>query len=363
MRRGLVKMKPVRGLYILSSPAMDLIYGPAEREAIETVVSIVAAPQTPDSIAENPSLLRDVDVLFSGWGAPILDAAFLEQSPRLKAVFYGAGAISSFTTEAFWNRGIVITSAASANARPVAEYSLATILFSLKHGWALSRQTHATRTFPPRDGAPGTYGSTVGLVSLGAIARSLIGLLSHFDLRLIAYDPFLSQTQARELGVELVSLDEVFSRSDVVSVHTPSLPETRGLITGRHLDSMKPGATLINTARGEVIREDEMIAVLQRRADLFAVLDVLVDEPPEKSSPLWEMPNVLLTPHIAGSVGTECRRMGRYMVEELHRYLAGEPLKWQVTREMARNSIHRPLAVSVRSSMSKKNPAPAGSGL
>src|SRR5205823_690272 len=126
-----------------------------------------------------------------------------------------------------------------------------------------------------------------------------------------------------------------------VSLHTPHLPETEGMITGRHLDSMKRGATFINTARGQVVREGEMIEVLSRRPDLQAVLDVTAPEPPAADSPLYTLENVVLTPHIAGSLGEECRRMGRYMVDELRRYLAGEPLKWQVTPQTAAHSSHR----------------------
>jgi phosphoglycerate dehydrogenase-like enzyme len=130
-------------------------------------------------------------------------------------------------------------------------------------------------------------------------------------------------------------LDEVFRRADVVSLQTPWLKETEGMITGQHFAAMKPGATFINTARGAVVREPEMIAVLQQRPDLFAVMDVTHPEPPAPDSPLYTLPNVVLTPHIAGAMGDECRRMGHYMVEELRRYLQGDDLEWRITRDMA----------------------------
>jgi phosphoglycerate dehydrogenase-like enzyme len=98
---------------------------------------------------------------------------------------------------------------------------------------------------------------------------------------------------------------------------------------------MKPGASFINTARGAIVREGEMIEVLRARPDLFAVLDVTYPEPPAPDSPLYTLPNVILTPHIAGSMDGECRRMGRYMVEELRRYVKGEPLRWGISRERA----------------------------
>jgi phosphoglycerate dehydrogenase-like enzyme len=152
----------------------------------------------------------------------------------------------------------------------------------------------------------------------------------------------MSAADADRLGVRPATLDEVFATADVVSVHTPLLRETTGMIGRRHLASMKPGATFINTARGGVIVEPELIAVAREREDLQFVLDVTAPEPPLATSPLFDLPNVMLTPHIAGSVGPECRRLGQYMAEELERYVAGVPMKWAVTREMAQRSTHRP---------------------
>src|SRR5205823_5593895 len=185
----------------------------------------------------------------------------------------------------------------------VAEYTLSMILFSLKHGWSLTRRTRETRTFPDRNGAPGCYGSVIGLLSLGVTARALLKLLRPLDVKVLAYDPYVSEAEASALGAELVSMQELFRRCDAVSVHTPYLAETEGMVTGAHLASMKKGATFINTARGEIVCEEEMIQVLARRPDLTAVLDVAVKEPPAQNSALFTLPNVVLTPHIAGSVG------------------------------------------------------------
>ncbi|HEX5913713.1 MAG TPA: NAD(P)-dependent oxidoreductase, partial [Rubrobacter sp.] len=110
---------------------------------------------------------------------------------------------------------------------------------------------------------------------------------------------------------------------------------TDGMILGSHIASMKRNATLINTSRGAVVREAEMVDVLEERLDLWAVLDVTHPEPPEPDSRLYDLPNVVLTPHIAGSLGSECRRMGRLVVDELRRSVAGEPLEHEITRERA----------------------------
>jgi phosphoglycerate dehydrogenase-like enzyme len=159
--------------------------------------------------------------------------------------------------------------------------------------------------------------------------------LRPFDLRVVAYDPYVTPEEARVIGVDLMSLEDLFESSEVVSLHSPLLPETEGMILGSHVASMKWNATLINTSRGAVVREAEMVEVLEERPDLWAVLDVTNPEPPEPGSRLYNLPNVLLTPHIAGSLGSECRRMGRLVVDELRRYVAGVPLEYEITRERA----------------------------
>jgi phosphoglycerate dehydrogenase-like enzyme len=163
------------------------------------------------------------------------------------------------------------------------------------------------------------------------VGRLVRERLRPFDLRVVANDPFVTPEEAHVLGVDLMSLGDLFASSDVVSL----LPETEGMILGSHLASMKRNATLINTSRGAVVREAEMVEVLGERPDLWAVLDVTHPEPPEPDSRLYNRPNVVLTPHIAGSLGNECRRMGRLVVDELRRYVAGEPLKHEITRERA----------------------------
>jgi phosphoglycerate dehydrogenase-like enzyme len=168
------------------------------------------------------------------------------------------------------------------------------------------------------------------------IGRYVCERLKPFDLNVIAYDPFVSKEEAAILNVELCTLEEVFHRADVVSLHTPWLKETEGLITGEHIHSMKKWASFINTSRGAIVREPEMVEVLRQRSDLQAVLDVTFPEPPLPGSLLYSLPNVVLTPHISGaSSKKDIARMGSFAAEELRLYLNGEPLKWEITREKA----------------------------
>ena len=278
--------------------------------------------------------LSEADFIFATWGMPRLDAGFLAAAPRLKGVFYAAGSIKCFATPESYARGIFISSAVEANAIPVAEYAHATILLSLKCFWRFVRQPPEKKFDREEVCFPGAYRTKVGLLSLGAVGRSVAARLSANEVEILACDPFANAESAAKIGVTLVSLEELFSQSDVVSIHAPWLPETENLVSGALVRSMKPGATLINTARGAIINESELCAVLKERPDLTAILDVTHPEPPLPDSPLRLLDNVILTPHIAGSLGSEITRMGRWMVDEMHRYLAEAPLKHTVSQEM-----------------------------
>ncbi|MFE2106111.1 hydroxyacid dehydrogenase [Kitasatospora sp. NPDC059463] len=304
------------------------VYGPEARARVLARADLVADPDapggvwSPERLAAAPDALRDVEVLCTGWGGPVLDAAALERMPRLALVLYAAGSVRRIVTEEFWAAGIPIVTAAHANAVPVAEFTVAQIVYALKDGWRHVLAARAARA-PVRVGrAPGAYGATVGVLSLGAIGRLVCERLRGYDLRVVAHDPYAAPPP----GVRAVGLDELFATSDVVSVHTPLVPETRGLVGRRLLTSMKPGATLVNTARGAVLDEPALLAVLAERPDLFAVLDVTDPEPPLPGSPLFTLPNVVVTPHLAGSQALERRRLGDLVTAEFERWALGGPL-------------------------------------
>ena len=180
----------------------------------------------------------------------------------------------------------------------------------------------------------GGYNAAVGIISLGTIARLLCEHLERFDLDLIAYDPYILPEDLKGLDINLAELDDVFSRSDIVSLHTPLTDETEGMITGDHFSRMKYGSTFINTARGALVREDEMIDVLKERTDITVILDVTNPEPPLEDSELYTLPNVMITPHLAGAMGNERRRLGSFVVDEMLRYLNDRPLKGEVKEEL-----------------------------
>lgn len=307
------------------------IYAPEEREAIASLVHVLGPVMSSQEALRHPELLRQADILISGWAGPRLDEQFLSMMPRLQVVLYGAGAIHYMLTPAFARRNIPISTANNINAIPVAEYTLAHIILALKSFRRNVQETRHRRTFIlPQVQCAGGFRSKVGLLSLGAIGRLVRKRLEAMDVSVLAHDPFVDELDAARIDVSLVSLDKLFEECDVLSVHTPMMESTRGLVTGRMLASMKYGATFINTARGGVVRQQEMIDVLKLRPDLTAVLDVVDPEPPSPDCELFDLANAWVSPHIAGSLDAECSRMGRWVVDELQRFLTGQPLLGQV---------------------------------
>lgn len=274
-----------------------------------------------------------VQVIFSTWGMPALSDEQLSAMPNLKAVFYAAGSVQSFARP-FLARGIIVCSAWAANAVPVAEWTLAMVLLSNKGFWRNSRAASRPQTRSGEIGGRGNFGTSVSILGAGQIGRRVIELLRPFELQVLVFDPFLSQASARDLGVEKVSLEEAFARGNVVSNHIANLPATRAMLRGEHFAAMQEGATFINTGRGATVAEDEMTEVLRQRPDLTALLDVTNPEPPSPDSLLYELPNVHLSTHLAGSIGDEVVRMADYMIEEFQRWTHGEPLRYAVTMEM-----------------------------
>src|SRR5581483_845778 len=320
--------------FVLGATEFEDIYGSELMSAIEPRGRLLGPPITVEELeAGSHGWVGDIEALFTGWGGPCLDEKMLSRMPRLRAVFYGAGTLRFTVTDACWSRGILFTTAAMQNAIPTAEFAFAMILLSLKRVWHHAALAHEIRTFPQHLPLPGSFGSVIGLTSLGQVGYRVARQLRTLDIKVMAYDPYASPKLFRKLGVISCSLEELFAHADVVSLPTPLLPETCGMIGGDLLRLLKPNATFINTARGALVKEPEFTNFLHSRPDVQAILDVTDPEPPAADSPLWDLPNVFLTPHIAGSLGVECRRMGRAMIEEFHRYVRGEPLRFKVTRE------------------------------
>lgn len=281
--------------------------------------------------------LSTAEVAITGWGSPAVDDHALGLMPNLRAVLHVGGSVREVTSPALWERGIAVSSAADVNNESVADFVAATVLLGAKGSLRASARMRATGRVSGPFGGPGVNGLRVGLVSYGSVARRVARRLTAQGAVVSAWDPFVSERAMAEDGVVFASeLQDLFARSAVVSIHTPLIPgRTEGLIGNNELASLSPDAILINTSRGAVIDEAAMTDFLAGRPDVLAVLDVTVDEPPAATSTLYELPNVLLTGHSAGSVGADNRRMGDWTLAELERLRSGIPLAGLITKEAA----------------------------
>nr|WP_281353494.1 hydroxyacid dehydrogenase [Phytoactinopolyspora mesophila] len=277
-------------------------------------------------------LLTETEILITGWGCPPLDADTLDQAPRLRAILHAAGSVKAHVTPHCWERAIVVSSAAAANAIPTAEYTLATVLMSGKHAFLHRERYRRDRTFVLDQAISGigNFGVRVGVVGASRVGRRLIDLMRPFDIDVSLTDPYVEAADAAELGVRLTSLEQMLSTCDVISLHAPETAETYHMIDRDRLAMMRDGATLVNTARGGLVDTMALTAELVS-GRLSAVLDVTDPEPLPPESVLFELPNVFVTPHLAGSQGNEVKRLGRSVVNELERLVNGRRLAHQVT--------------------------------
>lgn len=330
-------MSPRRPVIAFAMPdsVRHRVFPARSMEQYEAIAEVAGHLTEFDSAAARRVLDR-VEVLITGWGAPRIDAALLDAAPRLEAVLHAAGTVKPYLDRVVVDRGVRVSSAAAANAVPVAEYAVAMIVLAGKRVLPIARRYRDVRTqFDIEAAFPemGNHGKRIGIIGASKIGRIVIDMLKAYVFEVVVYDPYLDDAEAAALGVASVSLDELLRTSDVVSVHAPSLPSTRDLVDARGIGLMRRGATLLNTARGELVDQE----ALTRRVvagELFAILDVTVPWILEPDHPLYTAENALLTPHIAGSLGEELGRLSGAMLEELRRIARGEPLLHEIEPDL-----------------------------
>ena len=277
-------------------------------------------------------LLGRAEVLVGHWGCPTLTDRVLELAPNLRMFAYAAGTVKWQVTDAVWDRDLLVTSAAAANAVPVAEYTLAAILFSVKGVFSFIELERDRRArVPLAFDRLGAVGRRIGLVGASHVGRLVIDLLAGHEMELAVADPYLSAQDAAALGVERMDLDDLCAWCDVLSLHAPDVEATKGMIGVAQLAALRDGVTLINTARGALVDTDALTAEL-RTGRLSAVLDVTEPEPLPDDHELRGLPNVVLTPHVAGAAGSELVRLADLAIDEVARYAAGEPPRHPVRR-------------------------------
>ena len=311
----------------------DAAFGPDHWRRLETIGTILNREVLTTFDDERAaSVLADADVLLGHWGCPTLTGETLALAPRLRMFAYAAGTVKWQVTDAVWQRNILVTSAAAANAIPVAEYTVAMILLANKGVFSFrekQRNPQAQVRFPK---ILGNVRQRVGIIGASFVGRAVIELLGSYRLDVAVYDPYLSPEEAEHLGVELVAdLVQLCGTCNVVSLHAPDIEATRGMLQAVHFAAMPDGATFINTARPALIDQDALTANLVG-GRISAVLDVSDPEPLPADHPLVTLANVFVTPHIAGSVGNELSRMADLAIDEIEHFTTGRPPLHPVTQ-------------------------------
>lgn len=295
-------------------------------------------PEAPERLT--PEWLRaqaaDCEGMVCGWSSLPLDDALLAAAPRLRLALHSAGSIHSFETPAMWRRGIRVTSAANVNGVPVAEFALGLILMCFRDVFGqIVRFRERGRAGWAHGPLLSYYGSTVGIIGMGNVGKHLLKLLGAFQFKKLVHSFYPFEQQAADAGAECVEIDELMARSDAVVLLAPNIAEYRHLIDARRLALLRDGRFFINPGRGALVNEAALVAELHA-GRLTACLDVTDPEPPVEGSPLYSLPNCILTPHVAGSTEAECLRLGDQIVVELRRYQAGEPFENEITEELSR---------------------------
>lgn len=290
-----------------------------------------ASNYTSEQVAER---IQGFEGLVTGWGTPRLADEVFENADKLRIIAHSAGSVKGMLAgvadKYIVPRDICVFSANGAIALNVAECTIGMLIMTCRR---LVDQILAIRERKVwKDGdipSNGQYlrGSTVGIVSASKVGREVIKLLQPFGVDILVFDPYLSEWDAGRLGVRQVAvLDELFEKSDFVTVHAPNIPETQKMIGERQLKLMKDGAVLVNTSRGRVIDHEALLGEAQT-GRILVTLDVTDPEPLPSDHPLRELPNVFITPHISGSGDHGYFEIGETTLQALEDFFLGKPVR------------------------------------
>ncbi|UFU06775.1 hydroxyacid dehydrogenase [Ruania halotolerans] len=326
---------------VMARGTFERQFGPEEYHRLESLATLGDPAYIPDLAAVGPERLALTEVLLTSWGCPPITDTDLDAMPRLRAVLHAAGSVRALLPPSVHSRGIAVATAAEQNAVPVAEYTLAAVILAGKRALPLAaegRLNPGTWESSFETSQLSNHGRRIGLVGFSKIGRRVLELLRVLDHGpILVADPMADPAEVRRLGGELAPLDVVLAQSEILSLHAPLLPETQGMIGADQLAQMPAGGTLINTARGALVDHEALLSECAS-GRLDAILDVTDPEPLPAGHPLLALPNVTVTPHLAGSLGTETRRLTQFTLDGLEAFVAGQPVPGAVTDESAQVS-------------------------
>lgn len=278
--------------------------------------------------------VSEFDAVITGWGSPTFTDEVLDAADRLRLVAHSAGSVKHLLPSRVFERGIAVTSSAVALAPAVAEFALLLVFLGLRPVHRYERSMRKGDWDGPKVYGPGQefVGQRIGVIGASYVGRHFIGLARGLGAEVWVYDPYLSPEEAATLGVRQTDLHHLMAHCPVVSIHAPTTPQTHHMIGGDELRLMPDNALLVNTARSWVVDQDALLAEL-KTGRIRAALDVFDQEPLPSDSPLRQLDNVVVTPHIAGATVQARFRQGDVVVAELRRFFAGESLHHEITLE------------------------------
>ncbi|MFI6296288.1 hydroxyacid dehydrogenase [Nonomuraea sp. NPDC050790] len=316
-------------------PRAALAMGPGVRESVFSGGVLDRLARLVDLHDEvmhevDEKVLAETEVLVTGWGCPPFDERLLGAAPGLRLIAHAAGTVKTFLDPVVL-RTVRVSSAADANAIPVAEFTFAAIVFGAKRAFTMAHRYRTEGSKRDFSGMPwlGTHRITIGVVGMSRIGRRVLALLRNLDAEVLVYDPYADPGEAAALGGRLTDLDTLVRRSHVVTLHAPDTPETHRMIGRERLALMRDGAVLVNTARGALV-DTLALAEEVTSGRLDAILDVSDPEPLPPGHPFFALPNVFVTPHLAGAQGSELARLADSALDEVARYCSGRPLRHEI---------------------------------
>ena len=278
--------------------------------------SVVSAEQLDGKLADH---LESADALIVR-SAVQADARLLAHAARLRVIGRAGVGVDNIDLEAATHKGIAVMNTPGANAVAVAEHTLGMMLAMARHLCRADALTRAGQWEKKSLLGSELRGKTLGIIGLGRVGMEVARRARAFAMDLIGHDPFVSLSIAKDQGIRLVSLDEVYAAADYITLHLGLTPQTAGLINQASMARMKRGVRLVNCARGELVNEADLARALQQGQVAAAAIDVFVEEPP-KNSPLLELPNVVLTPHVGGSTAEAQEAVGVQIARQVKEYL------------------------------------------
>lgn len=280
------------------------------------------------------------DACITSWGSPKFTSEVLERASKLRFIGHAAGTVIPIVDESIFNKGIIVANANSALAKSTAEVTVALMLAGSwdMHGFIVQMKEGLWRN--RKETVMGLYGQTVGLIGCGDISKEVIRLIKPFHPRILMYSSYCPAKEAEELGVELCSLEELLKNSSIISLHNTLTPSTKGMLGRKELQLIQDGALLVNTSRGPIIDEKALVEELEKQR-IYAALDVYETEPLPKEHPLLKLPNVLCMPHIGSFSSYWKKRLALTVIEDMERYIKGEPLKEEISAEKYRRMTPR----------------------